>query len=235
MAGKGTGKLGSMVYATVRGAQIVRQYNPVVFNPNTEKQTVQRARFSLLTKTAAMVSPALLFMGKGPLVSNRNAFIKANFDKFSSNDVSLKFDELALNSSNVEASAYPTVSVNAQTRAMTISLSAATTLFAGFGYAVILIPDAEDGKVWVRSGIVPSEGATSASVSVTLPVSDNIANVAVIGYPMFYKDGATRVSYANQIEGFDSENAVKINIDYNRMVGQGDIIVYATRELEKTA
>lgn len=234
MAGKGTGKLGSMVYATVRGAQIVRQYNPVVYNPNTEKQATQRAKFSLLTKVAAMVSPALVFQGRGPLISNRNAFIKANFGKFEQDGVTMVYDQLALTSSNVEGPTYPQVSVNSSTRVMTLTIEAGTTMLAGFGYAVAFIPNTDDGKVWAFSGIVPSAGQTSASATVTMPQSDNIANVVVIGYPMYYKDSATRVAYDKQILAYDMEDTLQMSLSFNRMASQGDIIVYATKELVKT-
>lgn len=234
MAGKGTGKLGSMVYATVRGTQIVRQYNPVVFNPNTEKQSLQRARFSALTKLAAMVSPSLVFQGKGAMVTNRNAFIKANFGKFEEDRASLQFNDLTLSGSNIEASTYPVVTVNDQTRMMEITIQAGTTLLAGFGYAVILVTDDEEGTTWVRSGIANSNGQTMATVGIQLPNNENISNVVVIGYPMYYKDGATKVSYANTIMGGYYDNDVRLSLMYNRMASKGDLLVYATKPLAKT-
>lgn len=234
MAGKGSGKLGSMVYANVRGAQIVRQYNPVVYNPNTEKQNVQRARFSLLTKTAAMVSSSLMFQNRGPLVTNRNAFIKANFGKFGESGTSLKFDELALTGSNIDDAVYPVVTVDGQTRQMTISITDETERLAGFGYAVVCIPDQYETDVWIRSSIVSASGSSEVSVSVQLPQTDNISSVVVIGYPMMFKDSATKVSYGEQIRGEYASNDVTLSVLYNRLAGQGDILVYATKELVKT-
>lgn len=77
IAGKGTGKVGSMVYAISGGEQIVRQYNPIVANPNTERQVTQRSKFKLMTQLAAALAPALAFRKKG-LVSARNQFIAKN-------------------------------------------------------------------------------------------------------------------------------------------------------------
>ena len=234
MAGKGSGKLGSMVYATVRGAQIVRQYNPVVFNPNTEKQVVQRTRFALLTKLAAMMSDALVFQGRKAMVSNRNAFIKANSSKFNNNTNMLMFNDLDLSSGNVEASVYPTFSVNSQTHTMTITMVGGSTLFAGFGYAIIIVKDNYEGDNWVRSGLVSSGGAVSATTSIVLPTGEGYSDAYVIGFPMFYKDGATRASYAQDVMAADIDDDVSLALLYNRMAGLGDIRVYATKPLAKT-
>lgn len=234
MAGRGTGKLGSMVYASVRGTQIVRQYNPIVYNPNTEKQSLQRARFSLLTKMAAMLSPALVFQGREGLVTNRNAFIKANSGKFAEDEALLNFNNLALTSGNLEAVIYPTVSVKSSTHVMTISMNSADSNFAGFGFAVILAPTSEGGKPWVYSAIQSSGNAMSASATVILPTTGSYGEAYAIGYPMYYKDSATRTSYANTVVGMDSGTFVAISMLYNRMAGKGDIIVYATKPLVKT-
>lgn len=75
--GKGTGKLGSSVFAVSGGEQIVRQYNPNVSNPNTEAQVDQRAKFKLMSQLAAALAPAIAFK-KTKLVSARNKFVSAN-------------------------------------------------------------------------------------------------------------------------------------------------------------
>ena len=49
IVGKGTGKLGASVFAISGGEQIVRQYNPVVSNPNTDAQVAQRAKLKLMS------------------------------------------------------------------------------------------------------------------------------------------------------------------------------------------
>ena len=75
--GKGTGKLGSAVFAISGGEQIVRQYNPVVSNPKTEKQIAQRSKFKLLSQIAAALAPAIAIKKNG-LVSARNQFVSKN-------------------------------------------------------------------------------------------------------------------------------------------------------------
>lgn len=75
--GKGSGKLGSAVFAINGGEQIVREYNPKVSNPNTEAQIGQRAKLKLLSQIAADLAQIIFFKKKG-LVSARNQFIAAN-------------------------------------------------------------------------------------------------------------------------------------------------------------
>ena len=77
IVGTGSGKLGSSVFATVSGQQIVRQYQPVVSNPATEAQTAQRAKLKLMSQIGAAMAPVIV-MRKDGLVSARNKFIKRN-------------------------------------------------------------------------------------------------------------------------------------------------------------
>lgn len=78
MAGTGSGKLGSMVYATVAGEQIVRQYQPQVSNPSTQGQVEQRSKLKLMSQVARALSPVIAIPKDG-MKSSRNLFIKKNF------------------------------------------------------------------------------------------------------------------------------------------------------------
>lgn len=75
--GKGSGKLGSSVFAINSGEQIVREYNPRVSNPKTEAQVTQRAKFKLLSQLAAAFAGVYGFKKMG-LVSARNMFVSTN-------------------------------------------------------------------------------------------------------------------------------------------------------------
>lgn len=82
IVGTGSGKLGSSVFATVSGQQIVRQYQPVVSNPATEGQTAQRAKLKLMSQLGAAMAPVIV-MKKDGLVSARNKYIKRNIQNAS--------------------------------------------------------------------------------------------------------------------------------------------------------
>lgn len=105
IAGKGTGKVGSMVYAISGGEQIVRQYNPIVANPNTERQVTQRSKFKLLTQLAAAIAPTLAFRKQG-LVSARNQFIAKNYGAVAilEGKAQLRGDELQITPSSAPLS-----------------------------------------------------------------------------------------------------------------------------------
>lgn len=82
IVGTGSGKLGSSVFATVSGQQIVRQYQPVVSNPATEAQTAQRAKMKLMSQLGAAMAPVIV-MKKDGLVSARNKYIQRNIQNAS--------------------------------------------------------------------------------------------------------------------------------------------------------
>lgn len=76
--GKGSGKMGSSVFAISGGEQLVREYNPNVANPNTDSQIAQRAKFKLMSQIATALS-GVIAMKKEGLVSKRNKFVSRNF------------------------------------------------------------------------------------------------------------------------------------------------------------
>lgn len=78
MAGTGSGKLGSQVYASVAGEQVVRVYQPKVSNPNTLKQVNQRGRMKLMSQISAAMASVIVIPRVG-MKSSRNLFSKKNF------------------------------------------------------------------------------------------------------------------------------------------------------------
>lgn len=79
LAGVGTGKLGNNVFSVRKGEQIVRQYNPIVANPQTEAQVASRSRLKLMSQLAAVLAPSIAIPADG-LKSRRNMFISQNYD-----------------------------------------------------------------------------------------------------------------------------------------------------------
>lgn len=77
LLGTGSGKLGTSVFTTVKGTQIVRQYQPTVTNPSTNLQMAQRSKFKLMSQIAASMAGVIAIPRNG-LTSGRNLFIKNN-------------------------------------------------------------------------------------------------------------------------------------------------------------
>lgn len=78
IAGTGSGKLGSTVFATVCGQQVVRQYQPVVANPSTVSQVNNRSKLKLASQLAAALNDVIVIPRQG-MKSSRNLFIKKNY------------------------------------------------------------------------------------------------------------------------------------------------------------
>lgn len=109
--GKGSGKLGSSVFAISGGEQIVRLYNPVVSNPNTAAQVAQRAKLKLMSQIAADLAP-IIAIPKDGLKSSRNIFVSMNIGNatFDQNTAEIAIETLQITQGNaylpmVEASA----------------------------------------------------------------------------------------------------------------------------------
>ena len=79
IGGVGTGKLGNQVFAVKGGVQVVRQYQPVVTNPNTPAQVETRAKMKLISQVAAVVAPTIAIPAEG-LKTKRNMFISRNYN-----------------------------------------------------------------------------------------------------------------------------------------------------------
>lgn len=101
IAGTGNGKLGSMVFKTVAGEQVVSQYQPRVANPSTAAQVDQRSKMKLMSQVAAALAPVIAIPRNG-LKSSRNLFIQRNFDYASANEgvAQVTYENLQLTSGN---------------------------------------------------------------------------------------------------------------------------------------
>lgn len=123
--GKGTGKLGSSVFAVSGGEQIMREYNPNVSNPNTDTQVAQRAKLKLMSQLGAALAPALGFAKMG-LVSARNQFVSKNIGlcTFANDKARVEVSNLQLTPSKV---AIPQVSAEIQGGVLSVKLDGAAS------------------------------------------------------------------------------------------------------------
>lgn len=78
LSGRLTGRKGDAVFSVRKGEQIVRQYNPMVLNPNTEAQTVQRSKMKLSSQLGAIFANIIAIPSEGARTP-RNIFTKTNF------------------------------------------------------------------------------------------------------------------------------------------------------------
>lgn len=102
LAGKLSGKMGSVVFRVREGEQIVTQYNPIVKNPNTTAQSTQRAAFKLMSQVAATMASAIINRPARQGQSSRNRFVQQNFPLVEGNasEAKIAMDRLQLTSSS---------------------------------------------------------------------------------------------------------------------------------------
>lgn len=190
--GKGTGKVGGLVFANVAGEQVVREYNSSVSNPNTEAQVGQRARFKLASQLATALSNTIAIPKKG-LVSARNQFVKKNFAAINEQDgeASVGFEHLQLTDSNI---AIPALLAGIENGTLTLSLTGDASQIADrVVYNVYKIDD-NNQLVFVTSGICETAG-TGGTFPTTLNVS--VDNGVAYAYGIKDKNAAATAKYEN--------------------------------------
>lgn len=215
--GKGSGKLGSSVFAISGGEQIVREYNPVVANPNTEAQIAQRAKLKLMSQLAAALAPALGFAKQG-LVSARNQFVSKNIGLANYADGSAEVDLDGLNitpsSAPLPGLALPT----SQGGNISVALaSAADDTIKRVAY--FLYEKTEDNKlVYVASKIV-----TEAGNDRTFPTTISYAGGSIVLFAYGIKDNSVEstMRYENYVAAIGDASATLDVIALFRSSGYG--------------
>lgn len=179
--GKGTGKLGSSVFAISGGEQVVREYNPVVSNPNTEAQIAQRAKLKLMSQLGAALAPALGFVKMG-LVSARNQFVSKNIGlcTYEENSASVNLENLQLTPSN---GAFPSLSASVEDTTLSVKLNGAASADIKRVAYFVYEPTDNDQLVYVSSKVVDVAGEGR-----DFPTTFTVDNVASIVYAYGIKD-----------------------------------------------
>ena len=215
--GKGTGKLGASVFAISGGEQIVRQYNPVVSNPNTEAQVAQRAKLKLMSQLGAALAPALGFAKMG-LVSARNQFVSKNIGlcTFENNKAGVSLEKIDLTPSNV---AFPNIELTAgggDSISVGLQTGAASDIKRVAYFVFEQIPG--DKLKYVASKIVNEAGNERKFTTTFENVSGNIV-VYAYGIKDNSVDATTR--YENYIAGVNNKGATLDIIPLFRTSGYG--------------
>lgn len=208
--GKGSGKLGASVFAISGGEQIVREYNPVVSNPNTEAQIAQRAKLKLMSQLAAALAPALGFAKQG-LVSARNQFVSKNIGlaTWGEDKAVAPLSQLQLTPSNVAIPQLSQPTIEGSVMSVDLESSAPASV-KRVVYAVFRIND-NDQPEYVASKVVSEAGADG-----TFPTTFNNISGEIVVYAYGVKDNTSAATlaygemYADGTEDETSLDAVKL-------------------------
>lgn len=194
--GKGTGKKGSDVYAISNGVQIVRQYNPVVSNPNTTAQVNQRAKMKLASQISASLSNVIVIPKDG-LKSSRNLFIKKNFDMFSAQGgvAQVSYENLQLTDSSRGIPAVNADRVSAEgSQAINVAL-ASDARGVATRVVYILFKVSDEGQLQYNSSTVVTAPGEAGNFPAALPYVTG--QVVIYAYGMKDKNEAASAKYGN--------------------------------------
>lgn len=188
LTGKGTGKLGSSIFAINSGEQIVRQYQPNVANPSTEGQVEQRSKLKLMSQLAAAYALVLAFRKDG-MKSARNLFISKNIVNVSFNEdtasVNLPAMQLTAGSASI-----PAISVTRNgTTALNVALTADASKICARVVYVAMIKTAEGSVQYLDSAVVETAGAGG-----TFPGTLAYTGAEVVVYAYGIKDMSANAS-----------------------------------------
>ena len=193
MAGKGTGKKGSDVYAISGGEQIVRQYNPIVSNPNTDGQVSQRARFKLASQLSAALAPSIVIPKKG-LLSARNQFVRRNIDYVYGNagGATASYENLQLTDGN---RGLPAIHVEQQgPDSIQIDLTSEVTASVSRVVYNVYEKTTEDQLQLALSRVIQATSENpNAAVTIVRPTGD----IVIYAYGMIDKNSCASAKYGN--------------------------------------
>lgn len=179
---KGSGKLGSTVFAVNSGVQIAREYQPKVTNPNTEAQQDTRARFKLMSQLSAVMAPVIAIKKDG-LKTARNQFQSINFGivEYENENASINLNLVQLTKSNRSFSGFSADRSGGTAIAVELDASMAATADR---VVYIAYEKQADGALSLIGSKVSSTPGADGKFADTLPYSSK----AVVLYAYAIKD-----------------------------------------------
>lgn len=215
------GRQGNNVFSVQNGIQVLKQYQPVVYNPRTQGQREQRAKFALAGKmSAATPSAALIGMRGGSPRARRAMFVsllsRGATTSLDSTGVvaTVPFENIMFSQGSVPIySNMPTIAAvwsgttGRENVRVTISAMATPSITpVGYGerYVIALFDGITFNLEEVRTGLRSS----SSQVDVLFRIgARRDLRVAVYSVPFVSNDTELRFNTSNL---YDTENAVNI-------------------------
>ena len=215
LAGKMSGKMGSVVFRVRAGEQIVTQYNPIVKNPNTQAQSKQRVAFKLMSQVAAAMASAIINRPARQGQSARNRFVQQNFPLV---DGDASIAKIQMDSLQLTSSATYLGSISESNGNVTINNIPANIMKVRF--VIVSYPDHGDkSKPVVREIIDESVNEGLANINAQ-------PNETVLAYGLIPTSGAARVALDDM--GVESSEPFVAQVILDRLLSTGQIAVTET-------
>lgn len=192
LLGTGSGKLGTSVFTTVKGTQIVRQHQPIVTNPSTNLQVAQRSRFKLVSQIAASMADVIAIPRMG-LTSSRNLFIKKNMPAIHGNVEGAQVSYEKLQLTNGTAPLHAIVAARA-TGYLTLNLASKASELVNRVIYCIFTKDSF-GQLMLNKSAVVSEPGDDGNFQ--LKIEDIPGDLAIYAYGIKDANASASATFGN--------------------------------------
>lgn len=220
LLGTGSGKLGTSVFTTVKGTQIVRQHQPVVTNPSTKLQVAQRSRFKLVSQIAASMAGVIAIPRIG-LTSSRNLFIKKNMPAVLGDVEGARVSYEKLQLTNGTA-ALPAIVAARAGGNLNLDLETAANGAVNHVIYCIFKKNSENQLILVHSAIVSDDDVDSTFL---LEIPDIAGDLAIYAYGMKDTSASASATFGNYKVTNASDIATLVS---NRSISSKDFIFTKT-------
>lgn len=220
LLGTGSGKLGTSVFTTVKGTQIVRQHQPVVTNPSTKLQVAQRSRFKLVSQIAASMADVIAIPRIG-LTSSRNLFIKKNMPAVLGDIEGARVSYEKLQLTNGTA-ALPAIIANRGGSNLTLELASNASRIVNRVIYCIFKKSSDNQLMLYKSAIVSDAGENG---HFSMEFSDMEGELAIYAYGMKDTSASASATFGNYKVTNASDVATLVS---NRSISSKDFIFTKT-------
>lgn len=215
LVGSASGKLGNVVYSVVNGVQTARVYQPVVANPKSQGQRLQRAKVNLVGQVSA-ITPWQILSGLGVNRRARRArFLRLAMQKVTSgpaagdtNTINAKLAaEDFIFSEGAITPTMTVVNVNAAIQSVSLTLNrmggVTDAEFNASGLLVVVVLKAASGVYEsVLYRFVSSDELTGGTFTVSLPhIAEGRYFADVYCAPFRTDDGTSLRARAEELFG----------------------------------
>lgn len=220
------GKVADVVMTVRNGVQIVRKYQPTVYNPSTQGQVASRAKLKLMSQLSAVMAPVIAIRRQAS-VSSRNLFTKANFRHatFANNTAEVSLTDITLTNSIV---GFSPVNASVTSNTLNIALTSVLTNINRVVYAAFM-KMTDNTLRYVGSTVVTDAGAQQDWPG---SISNVSGNLVVYAYGVRDNTETARVIFGN-LQALSAETIAKIVT--SRTLTESDITLTETTATEVTA
>lgn len=221
LLGTGSGKLGTSVFTTVKGTQIVRQHQPVVTNPSTKLQVTQRSRFKLVSQIAASMADVIAIPRMG-LTSSRNLFIKKNMPAILGNVEGAQVSYQKLQLTNGTA-ALPDIVAGRTSIKLYLELASDVSKIIN-RVIYCIFKKSSDGQLMLITSAIVSDAGVDGNFA--WEIDDIAGDLAIYAYGMKDTSASASATFGNYKVTNASDIATLVS---NRSISTKDFIFTKTR------